>query len=193
MLVCNSIGCALARLYAAAHPGRVAACLFLDSMMANSDFVSVFPDPDGPDFDHPGRGRLPLPPGVSADDLRHARDKFRQYFHPAVPNPERLDRRDLRRLLPRADAPALPAGPGGRSPILVVVGHDWDEFAEQCEKVRRFSFPAGPASPRGGLRIAGVHEGGCVPPGEAWLTDPMRSRITHRAHCLCQRPLSMRT
>jgi pimeloyl-ACP methyl ester carboxylesterase len=130
VLVCNSIGCALARLYAAEYPGRVEAYLFLDSMMANTDFVSIFPDPDEPDFDE---GQLPE--GITADDLRHARDQFRDFFHPTVPNPEHLDRRQLRELLPRADEPALPTGPGGRPPLLTVVGHDWDVFAEQCEHV----------------------------------------------------------
>lgn len=143
VLVGNSIGCALARLYAGTGAGagagggagRVAGYLFLDSMMASTDFVSLFPDPDGGggggSFD-PGA----LPPGVSAAALRHARARFRDLFHPAVPNPERLDRRRLRELLPHADRPPLPDGPGGRAPLLAVVGHDWDEFAEQCEKVR---------------------------------------------------------
>ncbi len=130
VLVCNSIGCALARLYAANHPGRVEAYIFLDSMMANTDFVSIFPDPDGPTFD---KGQLSE--DMTADDLRHTRAKFLQYFHPTVPNSEHLDRRQLRELLPLADGPALPEGPGGRSPLLVVVGHDWDEFAAQCEQV----------------------------------------------------------
>jgi pimeloyl-ACP methyl ester carboxylesterase len=130
VLVCNSIGCALARLYAAEHPGRVEAYLFLDSMMANTDFVSIFPDPDDPDFDE-----RQLPEGITADDLRHAREQFCDFFHPTVPNPEHLDRRQLRELLPRADGPALPSGPGKRSPLLTVVGHDWDMFAEQCEHV----------------------------------------------------------
>ena len=130
VLVCNSIGCVLARLYAAEHPGRVEAYVFLDSMMANTDFVSIFPDPDSRDFDD-----SQLPEGVTADDLRHARTKFRDFFHPTVPNSEHLDRRNLRELLPHADGPALPDGPGGKSPMLVVVGHDWDEFAEQCKHV----------------------------------------------------------
>ncbi|KAL2271963.1 hypothetical protein VTJ83DRAFT_1334 [Remersonia thermophila] len=139
VLVGSSIGCALARLYASAfasapaaasaRPGLVAAYLFLDSIMANTDFVSIFPDPDGPGFD-----KRKLPRGVTPDDLRRARRRFRQYFHPEVPNNERLDRRGLRGLLPRADEPALPDGPGGKAPILTVVGHDGDEFAEQCER-----------------------------------------------------------
>ncbi|EAQ88872.1 hypothetical protein CHGG_05491 [Chaetomium globosum CBS 148.51] len=128
ILVCNSIGCALARLYAAEHPGRVAAYLFLDSMMANTDFVSVFPDPAEPGFDE---GQLPE--GLTAEGLRHTRERVRQFFHPTVPNPEHFDRRNLRELLPYASKPALPNGPGGEPPLLTVVGHDWDEFADQCE------------------------------------------------------------
>ena len=124
---------ALARLYAGAHPGRVEGLLFLDSMMANTDFVSLFPDPDpatwGPDDD------ASLPPGVSPEDLRHARAEIAKLFHPTVPNRERLDRRYLPQLLPRADEPVLPPGPSGKMPLLTVVGHDWDTFAEENEQV----------------------------------------------------------
>ncbi|KAK4097491.1 alpha/beta-hydrolase [Parathielavia hyrcaniae] len=129
VLVCNSIGCALARLYAAAHPGRVSAYVFLDSMMANTDFVSLFPDPDS----DAGFDEGQLPQGITADDLRHARARVRAFLHPTVPNPEHLDRRHLAELLPRADGPPLPEGPGGREPLLTVAGHDWDVFGEQCE------------------------------------------------------------
>ncbi|KAK3944324.1 Alpha/beta hydrolase fold-1 [Diplogelasinospora grovesii] len=128
VFVCNSIGCALARLYAQEHPGLVAGYLFLDSMMANTDFVSLFPDPDEPGFDE-----KKLPTGVTADGLRHAREMCAKMFHPTVPNGEHLDRRKLPDVLPYADRPALPPGPNGKAPRLVVVGHDWDEFAKQCE------------------------------------------------------------
>lgn len=143
ILVCNSIGCPLARLYAAEHPGRVAAYLFLDSMVANTDFVSVFPDPDEPGFDE---GQLPE--GVTAEGLLHARDRVRKLFHPTVPNPERLDRRNMAELLPHANKPALPNGPGGEPPLLTVVGHDWDVFADQCEHVSlsEFRAPGRPAN-----------------------------------------------
>ncbi|KAK0703858.1 Alpha/beta hydrolase fold-1 [Lasiosphaeria miniovina] len=128
VFVCNSIGCALARLYAAEHPGRVEAFLFLDPMVANSDFVSLIPDPDAPGFDS---SRLPA--HVSVDDLRYARAMVAKTFLPTVPNGERFDRRRLADLLPGADKPILPDGPGGKTPRLVVAGHDWDEFAEQCK------------------------------------------------------------
>ncbi|KAJ4287450.1 hypothetical protein N0V88_007636 [Collariella sp. IMI 366227] len=128
VFICNSIGCVLARLYAAQHPGTVSAFIFLDSMMANTDFVSIFPDPDQPDFN-----KKNLPKDITADDLRYTRKRFENFFHPDVTNSEHFDRRNLRELLPRADEPKLPDGPGGREPLLTVVGHDWDEFAEQCE------------------------------------------------------------
>lgn len=142
VFVCNSIGCPLARIYAANHPGTVAGLLFLDSMMANSDFVdSLFPDPDDEKFDS---GELP--PDISVEDIRHARDRFRSHFHPTATNPERFDRRNLAELLPYADRPALPPAvvPGGttRGPRVVVVGHDPDEFATQCEQVSRLLLPA---------------------------------------------------
>ncbi|KAK4168213.1 Alpha/beta hydrolase fold-1 [Cladorrhinum sp. PSN259] len=129
VLVGNSIGCPLARLYAAEHPGCVEAFLLLDSMVANSDFVSMIPDPDSPDFDASG-----LPTDVSVDDLRRSRAMVARVFLPSAPNKERFDRRNMAILLPHADQPALPTGPGGKAPHLVVVGHDWDEFAEQTEK-----------------------------------------------------------
>ena len=130
VLVGNSIGCPLARLYAAAHPGTVQGLLLLDSMMANSDYVSLFPDPDALGFDPAAE----LAEGVSADDLRHARTMIAKFFHPTTPNAEHFDRRDMAKTLPYAHRPALPAGPNGKSPRLIVLGHDWDFFAEQNEK-----------------------------------------------------------
>jgi hypothetical protein len=94
-------------------------------MMANSDFVSIFPDPDRVEFDDPGT----LPEGVSAQDLRYAREQYRRHFHPTVANSERFDRRDLPSRLPFADGPSLPSGPDGREPVVTVVGHDFERFA----------------------------------------------------------------
>ncbi|KAH8888514.1 alpha/beta-hydrolase [Thozetella sp. PMI_491] len=129
VLVCNSIGCPLARLFAAKNPGIIAGFLFLDSMVANSDYVSLLPDPKAPGFDPAG-----LPEGVSLEDLVHARETVAQMFLPTVPNKERLDRRNFAELLPESDKPELPLGPGGQPAQLTVVGHDWDEFANQNEQ-----------------------------------------------------------
>ncbi|PVH98394.1 hypothetical protein DM02DRAFT_615816 [Periconia macrospinosa] len=125
IFVCNSIGCALARLFAQTYPGTVLGLLFLDSIMANSDFVSLWPDPDAPDFDP-----QQLPPGVTEKDVRDTREKYRLMFHPEVPNNEGLTRRNLSELLPDAHLPRL-QGFGGEGPYLTVVGHDWETFAEQ--------------------------------------------------------------
>ncbi|KAH7629388.1 hypothetical protein B0T09DRAFT_409976 [Sordaria sp. MPI-SDFR-AT-0083] len=164
VFIANSIGCPLARLFNHHHSQvRVTGYLFLDSMMANSDFISVFPDPDSPEFDP----EKDLRQGVSEEDLRWTRQKFREKFHPSVGNTERLDRRGLRTLLPWADRPKLTIPPlrdgeeeeedknlngkekqeqeqeqeqaGMREgtitrPKAIVIGHDWDVFADQNEK-----------------------------------------------------------
>lgn len=126
IFVCNSIGCALARLFAQCYPGTVSGLLFLDSIVANSDSQDMWPNPDAPDF-HSGT----LPDGVSEDDIRQTRKAYKDMFHPDVPNNEGLSRRNLAELLPDADSPKL-EGYLGRGPYLTIVGHDWDTFAEQA-------------------------------------------------------------
>jgi pimeloyl-ACP methyl ester carboxylesterase len=125
IFVCNSIGCALARLFTQHYPGTVSGLLFLDSIMANADQVSMWPDPDATDFNE-----HTLPDGVTPDQVRETRRKYRELFHPDVPNMEGLSRRNLADLLPHADAPRL-EGYLGKGPYLTVVGHDWESFAEQ--------------------------------------------------------------
>ncbi|KAI1354109.1 Alpha/Beta hydrolase protein [Xylaria sp. FL0043] len=127
IFVANSIGCAIARLYAQQYPGTIAGMLLLDSIMANSDFVdSLFPDPDSPNFD-PGS----LPQDVTPEMLYETRKKFRDVFHPSVKNPEGLDRRNLATLLPDADKPSLNHGFAGKAPHVTVVGHDPEWFAKE--------------------------------------------------------------
>ncbi|OCK79138.1 alpha/beta-hydrolase [Lepidopterella palustris CBS 459.81] len=125
IFVCNSIGCAIARLFAQSYPATVSGLILLDSIMANSDFVSIWPDPDAPDFDPSA-----LPEGVSPEELRDTRAKYGKVFHPNVPNKEGLSRRNLAHLLPYSDQPKL-IGPTDVGPFLTVVGHDWETFAEQ--------------------------------------------------------------
>lgn len=128
VLVANSIGGALARLYAQEFPGTVAGLLLLDSVLANSDFVSIFPDPDAEGFD---AGNLPS--GISPDGLLAARERTRRIFHPDVGNKEGLSRKNLRTLLPASDGPAL-QGPNGH-PFVTVVGHDFETFAENSSRM----------------------------------------------------------
>ncbi|KAH9894505.1 Alpha/Beta hydrolase protein [Xylariomycetidae sp. FL2044] len=145
VLVANSIGGAIARLYAHTYPGAVAGVVFLDSMIANTNFVDIFPDPDSPYFD---ASPSSLPEGVTPALLRETRDRVRPIFHPTVRNREGLDRRYLADQLPHADAPALPpvltswkrktgddGGGGGRAavaaPFVFVYGHDAEHFARE--------------------------------------------------------------
>ncbi|KAI1879879.1 hypothetical protein JX265_001500 [Neoarthrinium moseri] len=125
VFVANSIGCVIARLYAETYPSSVAALLLLDSNIANSDLVSIFPDPDLQDFDPTS-----LPAGVSVADLRDTRAKYKAIFHPSVRNPENLDRRNVADLLPYDHKPVL-KGPDSRGAWITVVEHDWDTFAEE--------------------------------------------------------------
>ena len=132
VLVCNSIGCPIARLYAQQHVESIAGLIFLGSNITNTDFVSLWPDPDAPEFDASS-----LPDDIDADGLRLTRLKFRKVFHPSVPNPEGLSRRNLPELLAYGDEAQL-YGDNIKGPFLTVVGHDQMAFAEQSRTV---SFP----------------------------------------------------
>ncbi|KAM0250825.1 hypothetical protein ACHAP5_002042 [Fusarium lateritium] len=123
LIVGNSIGCAFARLYAAENPGTVSAVLLLDSVLTDTDFVSVFPDPDTEGFNPDD-----LPKGVAAENLRTAREETRKRFHPSNGSREGLTRKNLTQLLPKADSPALPKV-DNKSPYVTVLGHDFDYFA----------------------------------------------------------------
>lgn len=135
IFVCNSIGCALARLFAQANPGTVSGLLFLDSIMANSDGQDMWPDPDGPEF-----SEHTLPDGVSVQELRETRRKYKEVFGPEVMSKEGLSRRNLRQLLPESDRPRV-EGYLGKGPVLTVVGHDWETFAEQSRECLLLFFP----------------------------------------------------
>ncbi|KAL2673916.1 hypothetical protein Neosp_012361 [[Neocosmospora] mangrovei] len=126
VFVGNSVGCSLIRLYAQEYPDAVGGILFLDSTLTDTDFVSLFPDPDAKSFD-PN-----LPPGVTAESLRDAREKIGQRFHPDVGSQEGLSRRNLFQLLPHADSPPLYKA-GEDAPYITVLGHDFDFFAERSE------------------------------------------------------------
>lgn len=124
ILVAASIGCAIARLYAQEHPGTVSGLLFLDSIMANSNF-DFWPDPDSEDFDPNS-----LDEDITVKVLKEQRAAFAARFAPSVVNPESFDRRNLAKLLPYSDEPKL-QGPGKRGPIIIVVGHSPTAFADE--------------------------------------------------------------
>ena len=125
VLVANSIGCAIARLYAQMH--SVAAILLLDSILANSNF-DFWPDPDADGFD-----KDQLPDDVSLEVLREQRARFAAIFSPDLVNREGLSRRSLARQLPDSDRPML--GKEGDRPWVTVVGHDFEAFAKESLKM----------------------------------------------------------
>ncbi|BCS21859.1 alpha/beta fold hydrolase [Aspergillus puulaauensis] len=129
VFVCNSIGGALARLYAQEYTGTVSGLVLLDSVLANSDFVSIYPDPDAPDFDV-----STLPAGATANAIREARAYMQYVFHPINGSKEGLSRKNLIQLLPDSDGPQL-QGPGGRGPWVTVVGHEFEAFEGEFERM----------------------------------------------------------
>ena len=128
ILVANSIGCAIGRLYAQSYP--IAGFLLLDSIMANSNF-DLWPNPDSPENQNADFGDVPI------DVLREQRAKFTAIFHPSTPNKEGLSRRNLAALLPHSDRPML--GTESDRPWITVVGHDFSAFAE--ESLRTMGTP----------------------------------------------------
>lgn len=131
ILVGNSLGCALARLYAQTYPGTVSALLLLDSILANSDWVSVIPDPTASDFVPPqGEGD-----DISAQDLIMVRAIAAKVFHPSVGSKEGLSRRNLAELLPESDGPRLVGTDSGKGPWVTVIGHDGKAFAEESVRM----------------------------------------------------------
>lgn len=125
VFVASSIGCPISRLYTQKYQNTAAGIVFLDSMMANQNFIDMFPDPASPSFDPSS-----LPDGITTAILVEQRQQFRRRFAPDVKNGESLDRRNLAELLPKSDAPLL-SGSGGKPPLLTVVGHDKETFAHQ--------------------------------------------------------------
>ena len=125
VMASHSIGVPLVRLHDERSWPRVHGHLFLDSNIANTNFVSLFPDPEADGFD-----ASQLPHDTAIEDLQAMREKVGKMFRPSVPNPENLDRSSLPHLLPHSDEPKL-HGPNDTAPFLTVVGHDPVAFAEE--------------------------------------------------------------
>lgn len=135
----------LLRLHDQLHPGFGTGYVFIDSNIANTDFVSLLPDPNDGGFNASA-----LPGDSSVDDLRGLRERMRGMFHSDVRNSEGLDRGGLRALLPVADGPKLSGsstGDGGdaegnekgngsgKTPFLTVIAHDPVAFADEGLKL----------------------------------------------------------
>ncbi|MCJ1284070.1 hypothetical protein MMC26_003401 [Xylographa opegraphella] len=116
IFVAASIGVHLARLYAHHYPRQVAGLLILDSNVGNTELSDLWPSAQAAGFD---------PGDVVADDCTAD-----------VKNPEGLDRRNIKKLLPEPGAPKL-IGPDGNGLWLTVVGHDPEAFAEESLKMMK--------------------------------------------------------
>ncbi|MCJ1333744.1 hypothetical protein MMC10_010444 [Thelotrema lepadinum] len=126
ILVASSIGAHIARLYTHRHPGSVSALLILDSNIGNQELTYLWPDPQAPEFD---------PKKVEAEDCSleqyiDAYTKLTKIFNSDVKNPESLDRRNVKDLLPDPASPKL-IGPENKGIWLTVVGHDPVAFEEE--------------------------------------------------------------
>ncbi|RAK95435.1 alpha/beta fold hydrolase [Aspergillus ibericus CBS 121593] len=164
ILVSNSIGGAISRLFAQHYPGLVAGMMFLDSVLAGSDFVGIYPDPDLPGF-----RAEDLPGGVTVTALRHTRAFMRKVFHPEtgiMGQAEGFSRRNLPTLLPHRDSPKV-VGPRGKGPWVTVIGHDFEKFEEEFEGMgggervltREYLNPYWEGYNRGLVRITEVGRG----------------------------------
>lgn len=125
LLVCASIGAPIARLYVQHHQGIVSGMIFFDSNIANVNYSDFLPDPDSPGFNNIA---LHLD-DCTIEEYREARTRLSRMFDLKVKNAESLDRSNSPSLLPYSNLPKL-VGTGNSGPLLCVVGHDPETFAE---------------------------------------------------------------
>lgn len=134
IFVGHSIGVVLARLYMNTYPGTISALLSVDTNPTNTDFVSIYPDPDSTTFNP----TTDLPDGTTVADLRHLRTITELAFGPTQPNPESLNRSTVQTLLPSPSEPKL-LGPDGKGPYVTVMSNDPAKLAEDMFKLFKAS------------------------------------------------------
>ncbi|KAH9213030.1 Alpha/Beta hydrolase protein [Leptodontidium sp. 2 PMI_412] len=125
LLVGASIGAPIARLFVQNHEGMASGMIILDSNIANVNYSDFLPDPDSSDFD----GGSLLSDDCTLEQYREARLKLTRIFDLKVKNSESLDRSNSSVLLPYSYQPKL-VGIGKAGPLLSVVGHDPETFAD---------------------------------------------------------------
>jgi pimeloyl-ACP methyl ester carboxylesterase len=131
ILVGNSIGCAVSRLYASTYPGTVGGLLLMDSPpLISEKRGTIMPDTSSPDFNIND-----LPEGIDVETLDKSLETFLQSrFHHRIPNKEGLNWRDLVNVLP-SDGPRLQSPNRQVGPFITVLRHDPQVFAGQLLKV----------------------------------------------------------
>ena len=129
ILVAASIGAHIARLYAHKNRGQVSGILILDSNIGNQEQTYLWPDPHAANFNVAEVEAEDCTPEQYLDSYT----KMRGMFGSDVKNPEALDRRNVKHLLPDPASPKLVA-PDGKGIWLTVVGHDPKAFADESLK-----------------------------------------------------------
>ena len=132
VLVAASIGVHLARLYASKYPGTVAGLLFLDSNIGNVEFTDLWPNPHAADFDQ----SEVVAEDCTLEQYTESYSRLGKMFNSDVKSPEGLDRRNVKKLLPLPSMPKL-MGLSGKSPWLIVAGHDPETFKEESLKMMK--------------------------------------------------------
>ncbi|KIM93311.1 hypothetical protein OIDMADRAFT_137962 [Oidiodendron maius Zn] len=129
ILVGNSMGCAIARLYASTYPGTVSGLLLLDPPpLISGGSRSFMPDTKSLDFN-----AADLPEGITTEMIDRAHENFlRSRFHHGSINKEGLNWRELSTQI-RPDSPRL-QGPGGVGPVITILRHEPNVFAKQFLK-----------------------------------------------------------
>jgi pimeloyl-ACP methyl ester carboxylesterase len=130
VFVAASIGVHIARLYAAKYSDTVEGLLLLDSNIGNLEYTDFWPNPDAPEF----KESEVVSEDCSIEDYRESRAKLGKMFNSDVKNPEGLDRRSVKDLLPDPSTPTL-QGADGKGPWLTVVGHDPEQFATESLRI----------------------------------------------------------
>lgn len=142
IMVGQSMGCSIIRMYAIQNStADIRGVLFIDAMIANTDFLSLFPEQE--DEEDPA--------------LTSTRQLIVERFHPSIKNPEGISRVNAAHLLPFASSPPLPS-----NPHLIILGHDPEYFAQFSEKstgmdakiVKRYLQPAWEAYNEGLLKLS---------------------------------------
>jgi len=135
VFVAASIGAHIARLYADKYPKTVSGLLILDSNIGNMDFTDLWPNPHSADFNPEDV----VGTDCTLDQYIEAYTSLGSRFNSDVKNPEGLDRRNVKTLLPSASSPKL-QGPDGKGPWLIVAGHDPEQFGKESFETMKTPF-----------------------------------------------------
>lgn len=137
IFVGHSMGCCIARLYAAEFPGSVEALLLIDSAISNKAFGDLIPDPDNPTT----FSKHTLPADITPEMCRETIRKIRgsPFDFKGGRNSEGIRWDNLPQHLPFSDAPRL-RGPMKGLPLVTVICGEPVLLSQVTSKVRTSSL-----------------------------------------------------